>query len=281
MTGSTPPLDQYYPGGPVEQCWDEIHALENEFNTYVAGVTGPFTGPTGPTGGGTGGAGSGTGPTGPTGVSGPTGATGSTGSAGAGGIGATGPTGSTGAAGSAGATGPTGAGSTGPTGATGAGSTGATGAAGKLLNIQWAGAGANTPGAGVTTETTSFTFTLPANTLINNGDSIRLTYGGWTAGNTNNKAYSVYFGASVWTSTLKALNNCSLEFDLIVTREDQTHQVTLLKCRDNQNQTNIVQVLYMTQDLSTAIVIKVTFQQSTGTAGDVNGSLFMIEKLSA
>ena len=303
MSDPFPPLDQYYGGGPVEQCWDAINALGATFNAYVAGVTGPFTGPTGPPGGGTG-SGGGTGYTGPTGPTGKAGAdsqvTGPTGPAGAAGtVGQTGPTGPTGAVGnqgtlgSTGATGPTGAGSTGPTGptgatgTTGAGATGATGPTGSaaagshLLNIQTAGAGANTPGSGQTAETTSFTFTVPANTLANNGDSIRLTYAGWTSANSNAKMYNVYFGALVYSQPSVAMNNCSIEIDFVLTRIDQTHQITILKYRDSKNVTNIVQVLYMTQDLSTAIVLKVTFVQPTGTAGDVNGSLFMVEKLAA
>lgn len=158
-------LDQYWPGGAVQQVMDTLYMATGGGGGGSTGPTGPTGndgagggGPTGPTGS-TGAAGAGgaqgiqgvTGPTGPTGntgaggaqgiqgvtgPTGPTGNTGNTGAAGAGGAqgvtgptGITGPTGNTGAGGAVGTTGSTG--STGPTGATGVtGATGATGATG-------------------------------------------------------------------------------------------------------------------------------------------------------
>lgn len=58
----------------------------------------------------------------------------------------------------------------------------------------------------VTTETNLYRDSIPANTIINNGDAFHITYGGYIVNNTNAKIINVYFGPNGGNKDCKLLS---------------------------------------------------------------------------
>lgn len=139
---------------------------------------------------------------------------------------------------------------------------GATGYNSKQFSVAGAGNGADT------TEDTLFTYTLPANSLLNVGQSVSISAWGSVAATSATKTIRVYFGAQVisvpytttqtgnWRVAMQVYKQAA-SVQLIISEVDALGATTT---RTISNITNGAEVD------TAAIVIKVTGQSSVGTA---------------
>ena len=262
-------------------------------STGPQGTQGPIgdTGPTGPSGAvGMDGATGQQGIPGPTGPTGPMGETGLQGSPGVQGIpGPTGPTGPTGFTGPQGLQGPTGntgvqgvIGQTGPTGSIGAqglqgptGTTGPTGSTGSSGQNRLYSSIASISNGNDITEDVLQTFTIPALTLVVNGQFIRLIFSGTWVNNTRAKTVNVYFGSVVIGTLASSSGTSSWYGDAIILRNGPATQFasSFISCGTSHTVTNATTT---TQVLSTPITVKVTGQAAH--AGDlITCNIFTVE----
>lgn len=134
-------------------------------------------------------------------------------------------------------------------------------------------------GAG-TSEQTLYTYTLPANTLANAGDSLRVECSAATAANANNKTLKLYFGASVISTPTAALNAQNVYLTYTVTRgASATAQAFVGNGMSGTGSITPVAVVNTagTDDMSTALVIKCTGTDATDSAGDISGKMMFVE----
>lgn len=135
-----------------------------------------------------------------------------------------------------------------------------------VLNSQVSAAGAGNTAD--TNEDVLFTYSLPANTLVNTGKGLRITAWGKTAANADNKTMKLYFGSEVITTPTAATNNKGWWLELDVFRTGaSTQQVFGL----GQVDTTAVTV-YSAAGAETetaAITIKVTGTAGTANANDI------------
>ena len=79
----------------------------------------------------------------------------------------------------------------------------------------------------VTTEETLWTYTLPANTLSANGQSVRITIAAQSAANANAKSLRLYFGGTVIESRIGGADNATAyRIQYTVTRVSATSQLS-------------------------------------------------------
>jgi hypothetical protein len=140
------------------------------------------------------------------------------------------------------------------------------------LLSSWAGTVGNV-GAG---EDDLRTYTLPANTLATDGDVLRIKAWGVTGANANTKTIKVHFGANAQTIYGSTGNNSQWVYDGLVIRTGAATQalrhynVVATSVASNTAPTT-------TQDLTTALVIKVTGESSAAADNDVRLLGFTIE----
>jgi hypothetical protein len=113
-------------------------------------------------------------------------------------------------------------------------------------------------------ETDLITYTLPANTLQNNGDSLNIKAWGSFAANTNNKTLILQFGSQVIfdTGTL-AINSGDWEIEATIIRKSPTTQEISTKIISSNSliPASVTRTIGI-QDLTTALIIKCTGQGS-------------------
>lgn len=127
-----------------------------------------------------------------------------------------------------------------------------------------------------TVETTLFTYTLPANALVTNGQSVRITaWAGTTSGVTRNRTYRTYFGSTVLDTTVENNPTTIIGFGGVVIRTGAATQ----SARYGRNG-SAIEITSPTQTLTNPVVIKLTGQNSAGVANDIIGYGLMIEYLS-
>ena len=151
------------------------------------------------------------------------------------------------------------------------------GAAG--VSVLSANSGSNTVVAA--SETDLMTYSMPANTMGANNDSVRITAWGKTAANGNTKTIKVYFGATVILDTSKtttAPNNNDWFLQCVVIRKTNASQDSGGFYSFDQNE-NAAKSVGMTETLSGAVTIKLTGQG--GLSGDITQEAMIIEKLPA
>lgn len=132
----------------------------------------------------------------------------------------------------------------------------------------------NQTNAGVTEEDL-WTYNLPANTLSANNYLVRITAFGSTAANANNKTVRLYFGGTlVSTSATVAANDGRWTHVADVYRTGASAQRAIGTAAMNaagDASASTVRLNYATiaADTTAAIVIKVTGQNGTASAGDI------------
>jgi len=172
----------------------------------------------------------------------------------------------------------------GPQGATGAtGAQGAAGAQGQagvsiLYNSNTdSGTGANT------TNTVLKTYTLPADTLSDNGDELHIRAIFKVGLNASAKTMQIFFGDLLSSVGNLSVNNNNLftyrfEFNCVVSRRGAATQTIFTQTILYGLPTNTVLNQYTaTNDFTTALVIRATGQNGTATANDVVCEQLMVE----
>ncbi len=120
------------------------------------------------------------------------------------------------------------------------------------------------------------TYTLPANTVANVGDSIRVTCSGTTGATANNKTMKLYFGASSITTPTAATNNKGWQLSYIVTRSAAaTQSFAATGIVDTTAVTPTV--VAGTDDFTTALTLKCTGTAGTSAASDIVVNQFLVE----
>jgi hypothetical protein len=128
------------------------------------------------------------------------------------------------------------------------------------------------------TETDLFSYTLPANTLSRNGMVIRVTAGGITAANANNKTVQLYFGTGTKAAVNSAANGKAWRGVWDIMRTSLSGQVLFSAgATDGENCLN--QSLVTSQDETAAITIKTTGQGTTD--NDITQYYFYAEVIGA
>lgn len=132
-----------------------------------------------------------------------------------------------------------------------------------------------------TSEETLYTYTLPANSLANVGDSVRIRCGATTAANANNKTFKIYFGASSFSSGTVASNNGAFNFEMIVTRTAAATQMVWSSGTGGTAGITPILPTYTAgaDDLTTALVIKCTGQDGSASAADISGKFMLVEMI--
>jgi hypothetical protein len=122
------------------------------------------------------------------------------------------------------------------------------------------------------------TYTLPANTVANSGDSIRVTCSGTTGATGNNKTMKLYFGASSITTPTAATNAKGWQLSYIVTRSAAaTQSFAATGIVDTTAVTPTVAA--GTDDFTTALTIKCTGTDGTSAANDIVVNQFLVEMI--
>lgn len=149
-----------------------------------------------------------------------------------------------------------------------------------VISLQTSIAGVNNV---TTTETTLFTFSLPASVLNAVGKAVRITTWGNTANNGNAKTIKLYFGATNFATALTISQVTDWDVNGLVSYITNTTQAgfgQLLEGSDaNANPGFLTRAMNPTETLSGAVTIKVT-----GTGGATNDILcfgMLIEVLGA
>jgi hypothetical protein len=115
-----------------------------------------------------------------------------------------------------------------------------------------------------TTETDLMTYTLPANALITDSDSIEIIAWGTTAANANNKTVRLKFGSTyLLQSTTAAANGVSWKFHAIVSKTGAATQTAVAEMQSSATFTNTTTVTAPTETLSSTVIVKVTGQSGT------------------
>jgi len=127
-------------------------------------------------------------------------------------------------------------------------------------------------------EITLFQYTLPANSLVNAGDSVRTTCWGTTATNSDTKSYKLYFGSTAITApTVTGTSNKGWRLQMTVMRRTAGGQAV-----DAWGLVDTTAVTPANTDaaetLTGAVTIKCT-GTGTLTSGDIVGQGFLVEAI--
>jgi hypothetical protein len=131
-----------------------------------------------------------------------------------------------------------------------------------------------------TTEDTLYTYTLPANTLANTGDMLRIRCGTTSPATATNKTVKLYFGASSFSTGAVAVNPGSFNTELIVIRTGAATQAVWGSGSGGDDGTQVVLLATYTagtDDLTTALTIKCTGTNGTANANDISGRFMSVE----
>jgi hypothetical protein len=125
--------------------------------------------------------------------------------------------------------------------------------------------GVQNTGAG---EDDLITYSMPANTLEQNGQGVRITAWGITAANANNKTVKAYFGnLQVFTTGVLAANNRDWRIEVVLYRSGTTNMEGHAKGQFNATEIQVARVSSINRDYTVANTIKFTGE---GTAdGDI------------
>lgn len=126
------------------------------------------------------------------------------------------------------------------------------------------------------------TYSLPANSLVDNGRGIRIRAWGHTAANANNKTVQINFGASTYTTGAIGANGKDYYIEVTVVRTGSNAQTWVA-----QGYANALPISFagsattgtLTQTESGAITISTTLTDGTSSAGDIVESGFEVDAL--
>ena len=125
------------------------------------------------------------------------------------------------------------------------------------------------------------TYTMPADTMITNGDILVIKCMFTTAANANAKTMSLYFGSTVLATITGTLNAQDLIMDSTITRYGSANQLSITT---NYYTTTgggaITTEAYdddsMTEDLASAVIIKTLGQNGVATLNDIVSKTLMV-----
>lgn len=122
-------------------------------------------------------------------------------------------------------------------------------------------------------ETDLWTYSVPANMLARNGDSLRVTCGGTTAANANTKRFRAYFGATSGLNTgALALNNSQWNMELFIQRLSATTQLMVVRVFTNDALLfSYSQTTNAAETLSGAVTFRLTATATTTNDAVCNG----------
>ena len=128
-----------------------------------------------------------------------------------------------------------------------------------------------------TVEHDAMTYTIPANTLNENGKTIRVIVWGSTAANANIKQYRIRLAGDTLVSSVHASNNLDFSLEAIITRTGVGTQTTRgLLVRST---TPLTVVTATTEDETSAIDLKVVLKNDVASAGDLTVYGMVVELL--
>lgn len=130
-----------------------------------------------------------------------------------------------------------------------------------------------------TTETDLWSFSLPASTLVENGQAVRVIVHGATAANANTKTLRLYFGSTLVGSMSGAANNNTWSFQADVIRTGATTQQANVLGFLGTITASANAFTTPAETLSGAITIKVTGQNGTAAASDITFNAATVEFL--
>ena len=103
------------------------------------------------------------------------------------------------------------------------------------------------------------TYSMPANTLANNGESVKIDAFGTTAANGNNKTIKLYLGSTELTSaTAGTPNDQDWEIVALIIRTGAATGKSIVEYKSNTSSDNTIDYVSLTEDFTTALTIKCT-----------------------
>lgn len=124
-----------------------------------------------------------------------------------------------------------------------------------------------------------WTYTLPANTLNENGRLLRITVTGRYASNANNKTIRLYVGGSAYVTQTTASNGVGWTMTVLVIRT----AAAVVLCTDRRAVSgatiSVEQASAVALDTTADVIIKATGQNGSASASDVSFRGAMIEFL--
>lgn len=132
-----------------------------------------------------------------------------------------------------------------------------------------------------TAETTLQSYTLPANSLANAGQSLRITCWGQTASTSNNKTMKLYFGSTAVSTVAAGSVGQSWWLDMIVMRTAATTQATLQRGFAGTGSVTPVAVVASAgaETLTSGVLIKCTGTNGTASASDITANGMIVESI--
>jgi len=131
-----------------------------------------------------------------------------------------------------------------------------------------------------TTEDTLFTYTLPANTVANVGDTLRIKCGTLTNATSTTKVVKLYFGATSFTGTATSVSG-AYNLELIVIRTAAATQTIYASGTGGAG--GVTPILPTstagTDDFTTALTIKCTGTNGTSEANQITGKFMSVEMI--
>mgnify|MGYP003644552881 CR=1 FL=1 len=126
------------------------------------------------------------------------------------------------------------------------------------------------------------TYTMPANTMITNGDMIKIYAYFTTAANANAKTLTVLFGSQSLGTIASALNNQTVHMTSILTRIGATNQIAVTTAfyattGGGAVTTEFYDVDSSTENLANAVVIKTQGQNGVAAANDIVSKYLIVE----
>ena len=128
-----------------------------------------------------------------------------------------------------------------------------------------------------TSEDVLQTFTLPKNTLSRDGQIARLRAWGTKANNADVKTLKLYIGGTGFSANLTASTATAWYAELELVRTGAKTQRSSFRVLDNNATLSVQQATTGTDDLSTALIAKVT--ATAGAASDVTCTIATVEFL--
>lgn len=132
-----------------------------------------------------------------------------------------------------------------------------------------------------TVATDLHTYTMPADTMITNGDILVIKCMFTTAANANAKTMSLYFGSTVLATITGTLNAQDLVMDSTITRYGSANQLSITTnyytaTGGGAITTEAYDDDSMTEDLTSAVIIKTLGQNGVGTLNDIVSKTLMV-----
>jgi hypothetical protein len=130
-----------------------------------------------------------------------------------------------------------------------------------------------------TTEDTLYTYSIPANTLATNGQSLRITCFGNVTNDANAKTVKLYFGATSYSVSVTTSTANAWRAEFLVVRSGAS--ATQIYQSAVQGATPIASAFTAdaTDALNAAVVTKCTGTNAAAVANDITGQGFIVEIL--